>query len=95
MPTEFLFVLGILLIVVGIPVICGTLVKLAKIMRGESVDEKPSRKAGPADIKMDTAEETRLIQEIHRGLNRLESRLDSLETIVLQSEPKKTSTRHE
>jgi hypothetical protein len=93
MPAEMIPVL-IVFIVIGVPVICGTLIKLAKIMRGDPVDEPKSRRHG-REVKMDTAEETRLIQEIHRGLGRLESRLDALETIVLQGEPKPSATRHD
>lgn len=89
MPPEMIPIL-IVFIVVGIPVICGTLIKLAKIMRGDPVDEPKasrSRKSGDASAPVD---EARLIQEIHRGLTRLESRLDALETIVLQNETKKS-----
>lgn len=35
--------------------------------------------------KMD-AEETRMIQEMHQNLTRLESRIDALETILLERE---------
>lgn len=90
---PFIFVLALVSIVVGIPVICGTLVKLAKIMRGEPVDEPRRRKSDPPGHA--AGDETRLIQEIHRGLTRLESRLDSLETIVLQNESKRTPSAHE
>lgn len=34
-------------------------------------------------------EETRLIQELHQSLNRMEERIEALETIILEREPKK------
>ena len=37
------------------------------------------------------AEETRLIQEIHHGLVKMESRIESLETLLLDTERKKRS----
>jgi hypothetical protein len=94
MPEAFIFVLGILFITVGIPVICGTLIKLAKVVRGDRVDEPKNARSDSAS-SMSSSEETQLIQEIHRSMNRLESRIDSLETIVIQSEPKRTSSPHE
>ncbi len=84
MRAEFLPVL-IVFIVIGIPVICGTLLALAKIMRGGD----NSRNGIPSKHQ---AEETELIQEIHRGLTRLENRIEALETIVISNEPKKSSS---
>ncbi len=37
------------------------------------------------------ADETRLIQEIHQGLVKMESRIESLETLLLDSERSKRS----
>ena len=93
MPPELIPVL-IVFTVIGIPVICGTLIKLAKIMRGEEPDAARShrdRKKHP----MSNADETELIQQIHQSLNRLESRIESIETIVLDTEAKKPTARHE
>lgn len=94
MPRELIPIL-IVFIVVGLPIICGTLVKLAKIMRGDSADGKStprSRKKGNAE-----PDEVELLQQMHRSLTRLEERIDSLETIVLNAESHKSSSarRHE
>lgn len=35
-----------------------------------------------------SAEETRLIQEIHQGLTRMEERIETLETILLEADRK-------
>lgn len=93
---PFLIPISIVFIVVGIPVICGTLVKLAKIVRGDPMDEpKHSRTPKSSSTSTSTTDETRLIQEIHRSMSRLESRIDSIETIVLQGEPSKVPPRHD
>ena len=77
MPTELVPVL-IVLIVVGIPVMCGTLISLAKIMRGDTGKKKKNN--GPASDR----EEAEIVQEIHHMVSRLEKRIDALETIVLE-----------
>jgi len=60
----------IVFIVIGIPVICGTvlaLVKMGKSKKGAQLDE----------------EEARIMQELHKGLSKLEKRIESLETIII------------
>lgn len=79
----------VVFIVIGLPIICITLVTLAKILRGRGDGGRR-----PAS-SMNEADESELIQQIHRGLNRLEERIDSLETIVLSQERNRSSTRHE
>lgn len=59
----------IVFIVVGLPVICGTIISLAKMNR-EGASKSPS------------AEEAALIQEMHHSLERLERRIEALETIT-------------
>jgi phage shock protein B len=78
MPPEFLVPVLIVFIVVGLPIMSATLIKLAKIMKGES---------GNSDRKQpgSSREEAEIMQEIHRSLSRLEKRIDSLETIVLEN----------
>lgn len=78
MPPEFLVPVLIVFIVVGLPIMSATLIKLAKIMKGDGGD---SGAKGPASSR----EEAQLMQEIHRSLSRLEKRIDSLETIVLEN----------
>jgi phage shock protein B len=64
----------IVFIVIGLPVIGGILLAFAKIMKGDG-----SNRTGDG-------EEARMIQDIHRGLAKLESRIDALETIILDRE---------
>jgi len=75
MPPEFLVPVLIVFIVVGLPILSATLIKLARIIKGES----GSSGTGKGTVSQD---ETELIQDIHRTLTRLEKRIDSLETIV-------------
>ena len=49
------------------------------------------RGGGPRRSGKTEAEETRLIQEIHHGLVKMESRVESLETLLLDSERTKRS----
>lgn len=77
MPPEFLVPVLIVFIVVGLPVLSATLIKLAKIMKGESNGD--DRKGNPHSSR----EEAQIMQEINRTMTRLESRIEALETIVL------------
>lgn len=63
-----------IMVVIGLPVLCVTAVIIAALMA-------PGRRSRQAD-----PEETRMIQEMHRGIEKLERRIDSLETIVLEHE---------
>lgn len=83
MPPEFLVPVLIVFIVVGLPILSATLIKLAKIMKGESGS---SSKQHPGSSR----EEAEIMQEIHRSLSRLEKRIDSLETIVLENPQSKS-----
>ncbi len=74
-----------LILIAAIPVAAifgGILLAALKILKGDS------RGTGLSD-----QEETRMIQEIHRGLNRLEERVEALETLLLDR-PKDRS-RHD
>ncbi|MDX2111716.1 MAG: phage-shock protein [Verrucomicrobiota bacterium] len=74
----------IVFIVIGIPVICFTLIKIAKIMKGGNAPEPTTSGRSGA-----VAEETRMLQEMNQTLGRLETRIEALETIVLERERKK------
>ena len=63
--------------VVLIPAIGVTLAIIIRALRGGSSKKK--------DVKME-ASETRMIQEIYHGLTKMETRIDSLETILLSKE---------
>jgi phage shock protein B len=73
MESPFIFVLGILFIVVGIPVISGTLLSYHKeknkmnATRGNELDK----------------EETELLNDLHKSLERMEKRIEALETILM------------
>jgi|AP95_1055475.scaffolds.fasta_scaffold12574_4 phage shock protein B len=56
---------------IGFPVACWTIIKVVKILKGGG---KKERKA--------TAEETKMIQELHSSMEKLEDRIESLETIL-------------
>ena len=66
-------------IVLLVLIICCTFVGVVSIIRGLF-----SRTRGKLDQK-----ETQLIQELHRQLTKLESRMEALETILLEIERKK------
>lgn len=55
----------------GLMIICWTIVKL--------IGRSPTRDS--------SAEEARIIQEIHQGLMRMEQRVEALETLLLEREP--------
>jgi phage shock protein B len=62
----------VLFIAIGFPVACWTVIRLVTILKGGG---KKERKA--------TAEETRMIQELHSSMEKLEDRIESLETILV------------
>jgi phage shock protein B len=77
MNSPYIVPVLIVFIVVGLPVMAATLIKLAKIMKGESG-------GSGSDNPGSGREEAALMQEIHRSLSRLEKRIEDLETIVLE-----------
>ena len=72
----------IVFIVIGLPVLSATLIKLANIIKGDPVESGSSskkKKDNPATDK----HEAEIVQEINQLVTRLEKRIDALETIVL------------
>jgi len=67
----------IVLIVVGLPVICGTLITLTLIILHAT---KKQKSGSPSP------DETRILQELHQSLLRLEKRIDALETIYFEND---------
>ena len=61
-------------IVLALAIICGTILMSMRIRRGGI-----SRKGRQAE-----AEDARLFQEIYQGLSKMEKRVDSLETILME-----------
>jgi hypothetical protein len=76
MPPEYLVPIFIVFIVVGLPVLSATLIKLAKIIKGEPTS------CGKGNSHS-SREEAEIVQDIHQLVSRLEKRIDSLETIVI------------
>jgi len=70
-----------LLLLVGLSVACGTLVILALLLRNGG-----QRRSA-------TGEETRMIQQMHQGLSKLEKRIESLETILLEKPSGRDETK--
>lgn len=81
MRPELFIPIAIVFIVVGLPVLCGTLIKLAKIIKGEPNESGSgnNRNSNPGTDK----QEAEVVQEINQLVTRLEKRIDALETIVL------------
>jgi len=77
---QGVLMLGIVLagIVLALAVIGGTILLGIKILKGDF-----SRKGQKSQM-----EETKIIQEVHQGLSRMEQRVEALETIILASERK-------
>ncbi len=81
MPPEYLVPIFIVFIVVGLPVMSATLIKLAKIIKGEPCpDGNPGKRNKNPEPHRQEAE---IVQEINQLVTRLEKRIDALETIVL------------
>jgi len=69
-------------IVIVIGMITGTILMTIKMRHGGV-----SRKS-----RQDYEEETRMIQEIYHGMTQMEKRVESLETILMESQGKETSS---
>ncbi len=74
---------GIVAVMV-IPAIAVSIAMIIRAVRGGS-----SKKKGTAV----DASETKLIQEIHRGLSKMEARIDSLETILISKEERQAEEK--
>jgi phage shock protein B len=76
------------LIVVGIPVLCGTAIILTGMILAAT------RKRGGVAASQ---EDARIMQEMHQSLLRLEKRIDALETLYFETERRHggTQKRHE
>ena len=69
---------GIVFIVIGLPVICCTLVTLIRMFSGGGRTQREA-----------TREETRMMQELHATMEKIEDRIESLEAIVVDRERRK------
>lgn len=78
-------------LIVGI--VFGSIVAIVAIIFGFILLSSKMRRQGSSlrqSGKLD-ADETRLIQQIHQGLSKMEKRVDALETILFDREPRKVS----
>ena len=79
-------------LIVGI--IFGSIVAIFAIIFGFVLLKKKMQTGGSfRQGEQLNADETRLIQEMHRGLTRMEERIDALETILLDREAKDAKSR--
>ena len=67
----------VLLISVGIPVVCGTLIVLESIKRRDQ--RKRMKMQGTKPIRNDR--ESEIIEEVYQGLKSLSARIENLETL--------------
>jgi sensor domain CHASE-containing protein len=67
----------VLLISVGIPVVCGTLIVLESIKRRDQ--RKRMKMQGTKPIRNDR--ESEIIEEVYQGLKSLRARIENLETL--------------
>lgn len=74
MPSELVFVLGLVFIVVGLPVICGSLLAYHKQKNKMNADR---------GNELDR-EETEMLNDLHKGLEKMEKRIEALETIIME-----------
>ena len=74
------FVFGVIL--VGLVVVGIVIALITRVLGGGSA---PPRQAG----KEEQMQEARMIQEMYRGLSRLEQRVDTLETLLLDRASKR------
>lgn len=74
------FVLSILFILVGIPVICNTIVKIAR-----PPGDKRSKK-GKSSGSSVNEQDREVLEEIFYGLKDLNKRIENLETILYEKE---------
>lgn len=72
----------IVFIVIGIPIICVTLIVLAKILKGNN--SGGSTAASHAD-------DLKILTDLNRNLSRMEERIEALETIIIERQKSKNS----
>ncbi|RJQ65742.1 MAG: phage-shock protein [Desulfobacteraceae bacterium] len=80
---EGVFIVAMVLggIVLALAVIGGTILMAIKIIRGDF----------SGGYGQQTADEARMVQEIYQGMSRLEERLESLETILLDKDKREST----
>lgn len=69
-------------IVIGIPIICITLIVLARILKGNN--------SGGSSASSH-ADDLKILTELNRNLSRMEERIEALETIIIERQKSKNS----
>ena len=72
--TQYEFVLAILMIVVGIPVISASI-----LFYNKQKNQFKQSKGNDLD-----KEETEMLNDLHKGLERMEKRIQALESIIME-----------
>ncbi len=81
-------------LIVGI--VFGSIVAIFAIIFGYVLMAKKMKRGGSLrQSEQLNAEETKLIQEIHQGLSRMEDRIEALETILCDREAEEAGKRKE
>jgi phage shock protein B len=77
---EAIFIIAIIFggSIIALAIVGSTILMAIKIIKGGVSPKERGRQA----------EEARMIQEIYRGLSRMEERVEALETIILERERK-------
>ncbi|MCH6256071.1 phage shock protein B [Puniceicoccaceae bacterium K14] len=73
MDSNHIFVLCIIGLGMGIPIICGTILALVKQFH---------QRQGKMSSQLNS-EESKIMHDLYKGLERMEKRIDALETIII------------
>lgn len=74
-----------MLSIITVSIVFGSIIALATLICGTVLIILKARKSGQGAAD---SEETRIIQEIYQSLERMEERIESLETILTQDQEK-------
>ena len=69
--------------VIIVAIVFGSLVTLAGLLCGTVLVIIRMRQANPGRSRKSTSDEAMLIQELYRGLEQMEERIEALETILM------------
>jgi phage shock protein B len=69
--------------VIIVAIVFGSLVTLAGLLCGTVLVIMKMRQSNPIRSKQNLSDETMMIQELYRGLEKMEQRIEALETILM------------
>lgn len=69
--------------VIIVAIVFGSLVTLAGLLCGTVLVIMKMRQSNPIRSKQNLSDEAMMIQELYRGLERMEQRIEALETILM------------